>query len=355
MLPELLGLLVLLAGGPAETRQGDATLQALSQELATLRRATLPAFPGKAAFRPAERAVTNWRIQATAGLDLPPESTAKLRAGLDPAGVTRCVRLNNYWCVKRAGWAGEIAADAEGHVAFASAVEGAIVAAMLLRRYYLVYHRVSAQAILSRWAPAQCGLQAAGIARSRSARRRTEPKGHGALALRGIGNTLRARWLAAHRRGSPGGGKIAPPRRSVVADRPVALMRAPEIAIGMGELDLGRAPVRIAALDLAEPPAPRSGSAGGGAGAACPHETRRLRNYAMRAIEGIAASPTEDLKLFSLDGTPGPNLPRLMQNMAKVEIGPLGPRAELIAAAVDLERRRNLAAAAFAGTPPAAQ
>ena len=72
---------------------------------------------------------------------------------MSPA-TPRCVKLNNYWCVKRAGWAGEIAADADGHVAFASALEGAMVAVMLLRRYYLVYDRHTAQAIISHWAPA---------------------------------------------------------------------------------------------------------------------------------------------------------------------------------------------------------
>ncbi len=66
------------------------------------------------------------------------------------------MKLNNYWCVKRARWAGEIAADAEGHVAFAPAIDGALAAVMLLRRYYLDYNRRSALAILSHWAPAQC-------------------------------------------------------------------------------------------------------------------------------------------------------------------------------------------------------
>lgn len=61
---------------------------------------------------------------------------------------------------------------------------------------------------------------------------------------------------------------------------------------------------------------------------------RRAQNYASRAIEGITASPNDDLNLFPAGGTPGANLPRLLENMAKVEIGPLTPRARLIAAAI---------------------
>ncbi len=99
----------------------------------------------------------DWRWQAAAGLDASPGTRAAILLGRDPAAVSRCVRLNNYWCIKRGGWSGEIAADAEGHVAFASAAEGATVAALLLRRYYVDYGRHSALAIVSRWAPASCG------------------------------------------------------------------------------------------------------------------------------------------------------------------------------------------------------
>ncbi|WP_156964729.1 hypothetical protein [Methylocapsa aurea] len=346
MLPEIFGLVVWLASGVPTTSQIDSDLRALSQPLAALRQISFLSLPAKAAFRPAERAVTNWRIEAAGNLDLPPQSMAKVVAGADASGVPRCVKLNNYWCIKRAGWAGEIAADAEGHVAFASAIEGAIVAAVLLRRYYLIYNRRTAQAILSRWAPAQCGSPASAI--RPSPKSRPISIGQRALAPRGIGNTLRARWLAAHRPGFTGGGKAAPPR-SIVADRPIALLRAPEIAVGMGEDGRDRAPMKLAALDLALPMA----SVGGGA--PCPDESQRIHNYALRAIQGIASSPDEDLHLFSPDGTPGPNLPRLMQNMAKVEIGPLAAGSELIAAAVEAEMRRNQAAAALAGPAPSAQ
>lgn len=288
-------------------------------------RALAPALPPPA-YRPALRAVDNWRWQAANSLDLPLARAIRLVAGGDPGGVTRCVRLNNYWCVKRAGWAGEIAADSEGHVAFASALEGASVAALLLRRYYLDLGRTSALAIVSRWAPAQCGGPAMVRAGGRGA------SALRAVAPRGIGGTLRARWLAAHGRGGKATKGGARPRRSIVADRPVPMLRAPSIAPGMGE----RAPASLA-LRLTAPmlpaalagPEPKALSA-----AACPAEQQRIRSYAQNAIKGLAASVDEDLRLFDPDGAPTERLERLLENMSAVEIGPLRADPALAAAAV---------------------
>lgn len=66
-------------------------------------------------YRSAERAVDNWRSARRAE----PGSRAgkgagALRSARDLRDLSRCVRLNNYWCVKKAGWTGEIAADNEG-------------------------------------------------------------------------------------------------------------------------------------------------------------------------------------------------------------------------------------------------
>ncbi len=292
----------------------------------------------------------------------------------------RCIKLNNYWCVKSAGWAGEIAADADGHVAFASALEGAMVAVMLLRRYYLVYDRRSAQAIVSRWAPPQCGGFAA-------ARKPAVALSLGGLATHGIGNTLRARWLATHSRGfvqplaaaKPGGApasKVAATpaaspaaklaasspvkpvrlRRSIIVDRPLRLMPAPEIAVGMGELPSTQAPLTIAALEAMPMFAPRARDAAQGAapGFACADDGPRIRQYAERAVEGLAAGPDDDLQLFTPDGAPGANLARVLQNMAKVEIGPFAARGDLIDAAIEAEARQDRARRAGAAEAAAA-
>jgi hypothetical protein len=330
MAPGIFALVLAAMGAiPAnliDTNQMRPQTYGVLAAVATSQDTSISALNVELAFHPSERAVTNWRLEAADNLDVPPDFKTKLTEGNDLPEVPRCVKLNNYWCIKRAGWAGEIAADADGHVAFASATDGAVAAAILLRRYYLDYNRHSASAILSRWAPAQCTNMTAGLGTIRK-RNLAQPGTLRGLAPLGIQNTLRARWLASHRRGSSGHGKAMASHPSILPSRPpLALMRAPEIAVGMGEQ--GRAPVKIAALEL-----PVSAPHGG---ASCMDAGERIRNYTLRAIDGIAASPEDDLNLFSANGTPGANLPRLLENMAKVEIGPLGARAGLIAAAIDL-------------------
>jgi hypothetical protein len=335
MLLEIVSLIALAVGAAVPTEL-DAALAAPVRTWAAVQEMSHSALTAKTSFSPGERIVSNWRLEAAGRLDTPPQSLAKLVASDGPA-TPRCIKLNNYWCVKRAGWAGEIAADADGHVAFASALEGAMVAVMLLRRYYLVYDRRSAQAIVSRWAPAQCGAHAAG--RPGSAMRLD------GLATHGIANTLRARWLASHRpgfapprpSGKPGAMAAAKPRRSIVADRPIKLMAAPEIAVGMGERASTQTPLTIAAL-IAMPM-----FATPSAGLVCADDSARIRQYAQRAVEGVGAGPDDDLQLFTADGAPGANLSLVLQNMAKVEIGPFGARSDLIAAAIEAEARQDSA------------
>jgi hypothetical protein len=299
-----------------------------------------------ASFQPAERAVSNWRIQAALDLDLGTDTAVRWLAGTKPINLPRCIRLNNYWCIKSAGWAGEIGTDPEGHVAFASAEEGAVAAILLLRRYYVDYGRKSARAIVARWAPAQCEpIPAVTGTQGQPAATSLPP-----LAKYGIGNTLRARWLAAHGRGGGvktrrGARKVAV-RRSIVPDRLGPPMRAPAIALGatapepplvleppirtetLRVASASPAPSRDAPLVLTAP-LPVTGCAG---------DTLRLASYAARAIEGIARVPDEDLKLFNADGSPGASLPRLLANMAAVEIGPYRAHGNLIHAAIEAVR-----------------
>lgn len=298
-------------------------------------------------FKPSAREVDNWRREAALGLALPPEASMALVAGDDLRGTTRCVRLNNYWCIKRAGWAGEIAADGEGHVAFASAREGAAVAALLLRRYYRDFGLKSARAIVSRWAPLQCGP----VARAGAPRIASASLG-GGLATRGLGNTLRARWLATHTIGGlqkpgvvarppaasgPRASARATPRRSAVPDRIGSLLATPNIMVGPGapSEDLNRTPVRLAMLPYAGIP---MGPAPGKPSAlppltGCASDSVRLANYAAKTADGVAA-PDADLGLFDADGKPTANLAKVMANMASVEIGPLRASDTLIAAGV---------------------
>jgi hypothetical protein len=187
------------------------------------------------AYAPEKRAVDNWRVESALWLDMGPLDAVKRALDAEANEPARCVKLNNYWCVKRAGWNGEIAADADGHVAFASAEEGAAVAALLLRRYYVDYKRHSARAIIERWAPAQCSLMpvrptpgppASREGMARMLPQRVAPMG---LAPRGLQNTLRARWLAAHGRGGVGASSSAKSAFSSPRD----LMPAPAASPGM--------------------------------------------------------------------------------------------------------------------------
>ncbi len=280
-------------------------------------------------FDAAQRAVGNWRAEAAQHLAVSEETATALAAGETPTGVSRCVRLNNYWCIKGAGWNGMIAADAEGHAAFASAVEGAAVAALLLRRYYLEFGRKSAKAIVSRWAPPQCGgpVTASGVLGGRLGllhrRPNLGPDPH--LALLGLGNTLRARFLSARRTGQVG--RIA---RSRIPDVAVSLIRAPTIAAGFGEAHFALPALRLASLVR---PAVAVGAAF--APFSCALDGQRLNNYAQKTVEGVGTSPDDDLKLFSGDGEPSDALARVMENMSGVEIGPFRASPDVIRAGIE--------------------
>ncbi len=304
---------------------------AVAAVLATAAHAQTPA-PQAAVFAARDRAVSTWRAQAAANLQLPADVAAALLAGQDRP-VARCVKLNNYWCIKKAGWAGEIASDAEGHVAFSSAAEGAAVAALLLKRYYVDFNRRSALAIISRWAPAQCGGL---VARGASSRK---------LSVSALGTTLRARWLATHSRGfaAPAAGlskAAARPRRSVVADHIGRMMPTPQIALGVGGAERPVTPITLDALLQSDPGAPRSrsqlGSVTGPApsASACAGDGARVAAYAGKAAAGIAAGSDGDIGLFDAEGQPTGNLATMMANMARVEIGPLAATPALIQAGI---------------------
>ena len=286
--------------------------------------APLLALAAPAAYQPQERAVGNWRFESALGLDLPPLGALKQFAGTAPTQTPRCVKLNNYWCIKRAGWNGEIASDPDGHVAFASAEEGAAVAALLLRRYYVDFKRHTAREIASRWArrnvpprPWPSGFPPA----SQVLPQRPLPMG---LAPHGLFNTVRARWLATH---LPGGAPRAGIRRARAAPRVRVTSLAPPPAtprIIAQETSETEPKTRISAHEEAPPPAPLD----------CSGDLIRINNYATHIAEGIASGPDQDLHLFTADGQPTESLARALANMAAVEIGPLRAHPSLVAFAV---------------------
>ena len=254
--------------------------------------APLLALAAPAAYQPQERAVGNWRFESALGLDLPPLGALKQFAGTAPTQTPRCVKLNNYWCIKRAGWNGEIASDPDGHVAFASAEEGAAVAALLLRRYYVDFKRHTAREIASRWAPSQCAAPAMafGVSPGVSRMLPQRPLPDGPRA-HGLFNTVRAAgWRricrAARRgRGSPRAGGPAGAR-----DEPRPTARdAAQIAKETANPSQKRAFQRMRGRRR---PAPLD----------CSGDPIRTNNYATHP-KGIASGPDQDLHLFTADGS----------------------------------------------------
>lgn len=329
MLPHTL-LALFLAGSALTTNKLDLGREVLAGMVDTR--------PGAVAQYLSEaREVTNWRTETVDALEPKPVALLAALFKADRPIVTRCVKLNNYWCIKSARWNGEIGRDGEGHVGFASAGHGADAAALLLKRYYLEFNRKSAIDIVRRWAPAECNV-ATGIG------------GLAVLAVRGIGGTVRARWLASHRgvkltatgkAGKPGRVSIVIPLKP----RPsrVPEYRVPDIAAGMGEKPKPArkaeplvktakpksAPRNIAAARAAPKAAPAKPTA-----TACAPDEQRLRNYAARMVEELGIGPTDDLKLFAPDGTPSPNLASVMLAMSAVELGMLRASPDLVEEAV---------------------
>ncbi|WP_114945718.1 hypothetical protein [Microvirga calopogonii] len=339
MTPQTILMLALALGSllPGDVREASEAASQSGQDTQAL----------QARYEPATREVTNWRREAMGALEPKPVVAMVALFKAERPFVTRCVKLNNYWCIKSARWNGELATDNEGHVGFASADHGADAAAILLRRYYLEFNRKSALDIVRRWAPAECNVA-------------TSLGDIALLAVRGIGGTVRAQYLASRRKqggavrytakAGPGG---KPGRVSVVI--PIApktpQYRVPSIAEGMGEKPkpspppaavVRRKPARELAItaSAAPKPIPKVQVA-----SACPSEDQRHRNYASRMVEGLGLGPNDDLKLFAQDGAPQPNLTHVMLAMSAFELGTLRASPDLVEEAVQRAIKRIEASA----------
>lgn len=306
------------------------------------------------------RAVSNWRAMTRTTLEPAPLAAAAALLASGRPVVTRCVKLNNPWCIKRARWNGEIGYDEEGHTAFASTDAGADAAANLLRTYYVGSGRRSALDIVRRWAPAECHIGGGGIGLSAT------------LAVRGLANTLRGRFLAGRSRtgtAQPAGRRAAGGPRLRVSAVPLPRMpsyRVPDLAPGMGERRVAPTPsrqarvpsrtaeprvasrkvrparVRIAALSDGLPPMPSVSLCGSAEG--------RIQYYAIAIARALGVGPADDLKLFTEAGQPTENLLPVMVAMSAVELGALHAGPELVGGAI--ERLKIKLAEAAAPPPP---
>jgi hypothetical protein len=354
---------------------GTAQLAAGGSGVASGGEEAEPAKVSAATFRAETRAVSNWRGEAMRDLAPTPLSVLAVALGAERPVVTRCVKLNNYWCIKGARWNGEVGADEEGHIGFASAEHGADAAVRLLRRYYLEFDRKSALDIVRRWAPAECRLPGS-----------SGPPA--VLALRGLGNTLRARWLAARGRtrvAAAGGAVPVPPRRpagrvSAMPLRPLPTVSMPSIMAGIAAPKAPMAATLVPGAPPRRQPTPaslaaakadirqtgraasaRTAAASGArtaakatstprpepvatastapslrpAVSACAPDELRIQNYAGRIVEGLDLAPEADLGLFAPDGRPQPNLARVLLAMSAFELGYLRASVDLVEEAIE--------------------
>lgn len=360
---------LLQAGLPARPALPDVTL-------------ALPALaaPGPASYRSEDKSVSTWRDGTRRTLEPAPLAIAAAAFDLGRPVVTRCVKLNNPWCIKRARWPGELGGDDEGHTAFASTEFGADAAANLLRTYYVSLGRKSALDIVRRWAPAECKIGIGGMSV--------------ALAVGGLAGTLRARYLAAT--GGRGGGRPtvtrtgrgsvaikAPPggriRVSVVPLAKMPSYRVPSLTSGGGERtapaprSAAPSPPKTAAAARrmsARPAAPRARQASAPESTAasrpaaklqrradlpltpapipsfCGSEEGRIVAYASAISRALGVQPGSDLKLFDEAGQPTVNLLPVMVAMSAVELGYLHAGPELAEGAVERLRTKLAEAAA---------
>ncbi len=284
------------------------------------------------------------------------------------------MRLNNGWCIKSARWPGEIGADGEGHTAFATLADGADAAASLLRRYYRDYGRRTALAIVRRWAPAECRARPGAAADGRAA----APAVSAALAPRGLGRTLRARFLAGHRPGGAPRGRAAlrvqpwsplarmagrAARRPAAVPHVATLQPVPDIAAGIalvGRTGAGEAASgRPGRRRPGGAPRPEGGSRVPNAdrmvaesallpaiasglplldlrlpAPLCTGDEVRIQAYAARISGSVGLKPGDDLDLFGPDGAPRANLAPVMLAMSAVELGTLRAGPDLVAGAI---------------------
>jgi hypothetical protein len=66
----------------------------------------------------------------------------------------------------------------------------------------------------------------------------------------------------------------------------------------------------------------------------CAGDNLRIDNYAARIARSVGLTPTDDLKLFSPEGAPLPNLAAVMLAMSAVELGTMRAAPDLVAAAI---------------------
>ena len=285
------------------------------------------------------REISNWRTETLAALEPKPVAIAAALLNADRPVITRCVKLNNYWCIKSARWDGEIGRIPKAMWASPPPTTG------LTRR------------LICCGATTSNSIENPPSISSADGRRRNATSPPASAALRcwpsGASAAPCGRSYLASRRGkgvttftvTGRGGK--PGRVSMVhSDQNTAIPGAryrgrngreakPTATKPFQRPKCGKASRRPPKIASAAPVA------------ACAPDEQRLRNYASRMVVGLKVGPTDDLQLFARDGMPSENLAAVMTAMASFELGMLRPTDALIDAAL---RRAVLRAEAAKAT-----
>lgn len=271
-----------------------------------------------AVFRAGSADVENWRFEAASHLEMSSNAAFLLLFGAKSERVPRCVKLNNYWCIKGKGWTGQLGSDGEGHAAFASAQAAARAAAILLRHYYVDLRRRSAMEITAHWAPDRCG----------SVLTRGRPPAPRSL----VSPPSTALDVA----------KMSPRERMAAFDRIIGARRRAaagqyrqrlQFVKAVNDGSAGRMP-SMAAVSTKPSIAVARPTVAPFNPLFCGLEERRIASYARRALRGIAQASTEDLQLFTVDGRSTWRAAQMMRNMATVEIGPKAVDDNIVALAL---------------------
>lgn len=135
-------------------------------------------------FNAVQKAVSNWPSEALTHLSV-------TQTGLDNHKSLRCIKLNNYWCLKDIGWNGRLGRDSDSHTAFRNGYYAARAIVRNTRTAYFSHGRQSALELMKAYAPSSdCIGSNAGRRSDGSCIRHNPTEKYARAAAKGITNDI---------------------------------------------------------------------------------------------------------------------------------------------------------------------